>query len=133
MSNNSFSLNDAFYNYYEKVDHIYRSNPAPRKPAKVVRDDFSNDESYHLAKSEEVKALKTFKEKKEYHERIIELKIAKEEEKFKKILFSQYSQYSKESLERLFNRAKKKNDDYCECDWFYKFEEYMDIIKEIKL
>ena len=114
----------AFDNYIKKLNSIENA-PDIKKPAKVDRDDFDDDVTYYLAKAEEAKALELFKE--EVKNKRIKSKQKKDEveKEFKDILFSQYSEYSYASLEKVFEKVKSEEDQY---NWLISFEEKMDFI-----
>ena len=116
----------AFDTYLEKIKAI-ENEPAIKKPAKVYPNDFKDDTSYYLAKAEEAKALELFKE--EVKNKRVESKKKKEEalKEFKDVLFSEYSEYSTASLEKVFNRIEGEYDYY---NWLIAFEEEMEFIAE---
>ena len=116
----------AFDTYLEKIKAI-ENEPAIKKHAKVYPNDFKDDTSYYLAKVEEAKALELFKE--EVKNKRLESSKKKDEalKEFKNVLFSEYSEYSIASLEKVFSRIENEYDYY---NWLIAFEEEMEFITE---
>ena len=117
------------FNKYIKMLNAIENAPDIKKPAKVDRDDFDDDVEFYLAKAEEAKIFKLYKE--ELKKQQIDLKHKKEktEKKFKDILFSHYSRYPNTVLEKLFQNVKKEEDD--KCNWLTSFQKEVELIDDI--
>ena len=129
-------LSTAFDTYLKKIEAIQNERKiqksATKKPAKVNRNDFEDDVTYYLAKAEEAKALELLKEDtKNKQAEFLNFLVKEDEalEEFKDILFSEYSEYSKASLEKVFNHIQYeyKSERY---NWLTAFEEEMEFITE---